>query len=134
MKRTFIITGVGSLGTSPVSARTYRVQMCDDPGGIKVWDPFDIPAHNLSPEALPRGTKFTIEVLEPVDETEEVKTVKIEDLSQLWSICDQFIQDQRITCAETVYQTDRVIENAYDFITEVCDVVGYAADGDPVDG
>lgn len=37
----------------------------------------------------------------------------------------KFIQDNDITCPETIAQTDRVIENAYAFITELCDIVGY---------
>jgi hypothetical protein len=31
---------------------------------------------------------------------------------------------------ETIYQTDRVIENAYEFIEEICNVVGYVASED----
>ena len=37
----------------------------------------------------------------------------------------EFMRSQRITCEETIYQSDRVIENAYDFIAELCDIVGY---------
>lgn len=44
--------------------------------------------------------------------------------------CEQFIQDQEIHCAETVYQMDHVIENAYSFIEGVCDIVGYYEDPD----
>jgi GTP-dependent phosphoenolpyruvate carboxykinase len=47
--------------------------------------------------------------------------------------CEQFIQDQRIHCAETVYQTDRVIQNAYEFIEGVCDILGYYDDPDLAD-
>ncbi len=46
----------------------------------------------------------------------------------LWLLCDKFINDQRISCAETVYQSDRVIENAYQLIEDICDIVGYAKD------
>jgi hypothetical protein len=46
----------------------------------------------------------------------------------LWALCQRFIQKQRIGCVETIYQTDRVIENAYDFIKDVCEVVGYLED------
>ena len=59
--------------------------------------------------------------------TELVNTRKLVDH------CAQFIQDQRISCAETVYQTDRVIENAYEFIEGVCDIVGYYEDPDLAD-
>lgn len=44
--------------------------------------------------------------------------------------CEQFIQDQEIHCAETVYQMDHVIENAHEFIEGVCDIVGYYEDPD----
>lgn len=36
-----------------------------------------------------------------------------------------FIAAQEITCAETVNQSDRVIENAYAFIEGVCKIIGY---------
>jgi hypothetical protein len=47
------------------------------------------------------------------------------DKDKLLQICENFIKDQRIHCAETIYQTDRVIENSYVFIQEICDLVGY---------
>lgn len=46
----------------------------------------------------------------------------------LWNICEQFIEKQRIGCAETVYQSDRVIKNASEFIEEICETVGYYED------
>jgi hypothetical protein len=46
-------------------------------------------------------------------------------MSDLEQFCREFIQAQRISCAEAVYQTDRVIENAYEFIEGICDRVGY---------
>ena len=36
-----------------------------------------------------------------------------------------FIEKQGITCAEAIYQTDRVIQNAYEFIERLADIVGY---------
>lgn len=48
--------------------------------------------------------------------------------NQLMNVCKKFIEDQTIRCAETIYQTDRVIENAYEFIESVCEVVGYYVD------
>lgn len=48
--------------------------------------------------------------------------------SQLTKIVEQFIADQRIYCPETIYQSDRVIINAYEFIEELCNVVGYLKD------
>ena len=35
----------------------------------------------------------------------------------------QFMKDQRITCAETIHQTDGVVENACDFIEELFEIV-----------
>lgn len=52
---------------------------------------------------------------------------------ELRKVCEKFIEDQRIHCVETIYQTDRVIENAYEFIEAVCDHVGYYQDPDLTD-
>lgn len=46
-------------------------------------------------------------------------------LEELLRVCQQFIADNEISCAETIYQTDRVVENSFAFIEAVCDVVGY---------
>lgn len=46
----------------------------------------------------------------------------------LWAYCRQFIEEQGISCPETIHQTDRVIENAYAFIQGICDLVGYLGD------
>lgn len=43
----------------------------------------------------------------------------------LWQHVRRFVAKQEITCAETVYQVDSVIENGYDFIAGCCDIVGY---------
>ncbi len=43
----------------------------------------------------------------------------------LRQIVDSFIEKQRISCAESIYQTDRVIENAYTLIEDLANVVGY---------
>lgn len=48
------------------------------------------------------------------------------EMNDLYRVCIDFITKQKITCAETIYQSDRVIENAYEFIEEICDLVGYA--------
>ena len=53
-----------------------------------------------------------------------------EQLLALWQTCRAFVSAQRIYCAETIAQTDRVIENAYEFIEQVCDIVGYEASDD----
>ena len=48
------------------------------------------------------------------------------DTKKLVAICRAFIAENDIHCVETIYQTDRVIEHAYKFIRQVCDIVGYA--------
>ena len=53
-----------------------------------------------------------------------------DSLVSLLEVCQAFIKSQRIGSAEVIYQQDNVIENAYDFIEEVCDIVGYYEDGD----
>jgi hypothetical protein len=50
------------------------------------------------------------------------------DRNQLWELCQKFIRDQRITCAEAVSQQDNVITNAYEFIEGICEIVGYHED------
>jgi hypothetical protein len=49
-----------------------------------------------------------------------------EPLQALWTHCRAFVEQQHISCSETVYQTDHVIENACEFIDGVCKIVGFA--------
>ena len=49
----------------------------------------------------------------------------VKEMAALWNKCLEFVETQQITCQETIHQTDRVIENAYGFIEEVCEIVGY---------
>lgn len=51
--------------------------------------------------------------------------IREEKAEKVLQLVERFIKDQRIYCSETVYQSDRVIENAYEFIDDVCTVVGY---------
>lgn len=44
---------------------------------------------------------------------------------KLYNLCKKFISEQKISCPETIAQTDRVIINAYGFIGEICEIVGY---------
>jgi len=44
---------------------------------------------------------------------------------ELWNLCETFIKENRIGCPETVGQCDWVIENAYDLIENICNIVGY---------
>ena len=45
--------------------------------------------------------------------------------SALLELCQKFVRDNGISCPEAIYQTDRVIENAYEFIEAICELVGY---------
>lgn len=56
---------------------------------------------------------------------DHIMTTHAEKGEQLLDIVQQFICEQRIYCAETIHQTDRVIEHAYYLIQQLCDVVGY---------
>lgn len=47
------------------------------------------------------------------------------EAKKLWNTCQRFIHEQVICHPETIYQCDRVVENALEFIEEVCKVVGY---------
>ena len=47
---------------------------------------------------------------------------------KLQKLCEEFIKKQKISCPETVYQSDRVMENAYEFIEQICNIVGYYDD------
>lgn len=44
---------------------------------------------------------------------------------KLKHICRKYVEEQKISCPECVYQSDRVILNAHELIEELCDVVGY---------
>jgi hypothetical protein len=44
----------------------------------------------------------------------------------LWELCRKFIDDNKITCEETCFQSDRVIENSLDLVYQICEIVGYA--------
>ena len=49
----------------------------------------------------------------------------LQKCDKLYQLVSNFIEEQSIRCPEDVYQSDRVIENAYVFIEQLCDVVGY---------
>ena len=52
----------------------------------------------------------------------------VKEMAALWNKCLEFVEAQRIGCPEIIYQTDWVIENAYEFIEDVCNIVGYKED------
>jgi hypothetical protein len=47
------------------------------------------------------------------------------ELMELYTVCLKFIIQNKIYCPETIYQGDRVIDNAYGLIKNICDIVGY---------
>ena len=49
----------------------------------------------------------------------------VERHAQLWLAVEKFIDEQKISCGEAIYQCDWVSENALEFIEELCDIVGY---------
>lgn len=49
----------------------------------------------------------------------------LQKCDKLYKIVEDFIDEQNIWGEECVYLCDRVIENAYDFIAQLCDIVGY---------
>lgn len=59
------------------------------------------------------------------------KDKEVERLKKLEDICKSFVSQMEIRCAETIFQCDRVITNAYDFIENVCDCIGYHQDEEP---
>lgn len=58
----------------------------------------------------------------PVLRTAETRADKAE---RVLAAVEAFTKEQRISCPETIYQSDRVIEHAYEFIEQVCDIAGY---------
>ena len=49
----------------------------------------------------------------------------ISEALALRTLVKKFIEDNTIICAESVYQTDWVVENSLEFIESLCEVVGY---------
>lgn len=47
-----------------------------------------------------------------------------EKLKALWELCEKFIKDNTIICAEATAE-DRVYHNAPDFVHAICEIVGY---------
>lgn len=56
---------------------------------------------------------------------EVVEEIEGAGIQALRDHCEKFILDEHISCPEAVYQSDNVIENAYEFIEGVCKLVGY---------
>lgn len=52
----------------------------------------------------------------------------VPEMAALWRICMTFIKKQDVHCVETIYQTDRIAENALQLIEDICNEVGYNDD------
>lgn len=57
--------------------------------------------------------------------TPQTKEERAEKAEKALALVEGFVRKQKISCPETIYQSDRVIVNAYEFIQELCDVAGY---------
>ena len=49
----------------------------------------------------------------------------LDDMHYLYEEVKKFIDDNDIYCAEHIWQSDRVLENADVFIERLCNIVGY---------
>ena len=45
---------------------------------------------------------------------------------RIYEICARFILENKISSPEAIYQMDNVNLNSFEFIEEICDVIGYA--------
>lgn len=71
-------------------------------------------------EVFGRGIVFALaDLAPPVEAPADGQEAK------LAAIVRGFVEKHKIGCAETIYQADRVIENAYGLIEQLADVVGY---------
>ena len=50
--------------------------------------------------------------------------------AELYDLCKDFIRDNRISCEEDIYQSDRVEANALDLISQICELLGYHEEED----
>ena len=44
---------------------------------------------------------------------------------QLVNLIKKYVDKNRITCADSIYQSDLVWETAPDLVKDLCDIVGY---------
>lgn len=57
-----------------------------------------------------------------------MKNLTPEQKDKLVDVCQKFVHDNKISCGETIYQCEWVIEHAYEFIEEIVDIIGYDLD------
>lgn len=53
------------------------------------------------------------------------KHLSVKELRQLEKIITKFVDDYRISCPEVVWDSDNVIENAYELISKLSEIVGF---------
>ena len=44
---------------------------------------------------------------------------------KLWQVCKNYIINNGISCAKTIYQTDKVVLSSLELIEQICEIVGY---------
>lgn len=99
------------------SKRYIRIYRRDSADASWRMVPLDLAAVEPSPAAFARRSLRR--------QVEELSAER-DQARRLVDHCRAFIADQSITCADSVSQCDRVIENAYDFIVGVGEIVGWA--------
>lgn len=45
--------------------------------------------------------------------------------AELFDLCKDFIKDNKISCAEDIFQRDSIEANALDLVEQICDIIGY---------
>lgn len=55
----------------------------------------------------------------------DFKETSMAKMVALLDECREFIARGQISCGEAIYQTDRVLEDAPEFIEAICEIVGY---------
>jgi hypothetical protein len=80
-------------------------------------------------EQVPEHNRTALEsaILAKIANISSTERPAIEE-DKLEQHCREFIKEQRIRNANSVYQCDRVIENACTFIEGVCEILGYYRD------
>lgn len=52
---------------------------------------------------------------------------------ELLELCETFVDDNEVSCAEAIYQRDIIIEKSYELVESMCDIVGYSSLGESQD-
>ena|SRR6218665_2285409 len=70
-----------------------------------------------------RPTEWRTQILNQLTANDGIEELR--KLAKIKATIQNFVDKYDISCAETIYQTDRVIENAYEFIHELVELTGY---------